>query len=461
MIGDEHVARRAVQPLAGALGAGLVADVLGQLLAHGGGFGFLVASFQVRHDALERVLAGDLAAALGDVAEGNLFLAAAVENGLLDVRGKLLPRRVDVEAVVRGQRHEQLEIVCVAPVPAAHRAVGQRQLRVADHARGVEHLGHAQAVAGRAGADRRVEREQPRLQLGQRVVADRAGVARGQQLLGRVGRIHVGQDHQPVAEAQRGLERFGQALLDVFARAEAIHHHLDGVLDAQPQRRHRVEVDHLPVDAGAHEALRAQLLEHLHVLALALAHHRRQQHVALFRVERERGVDHLADRLCLQRNAVVGTARRAHAGVQQAQVVVHLGDRAHGGARVVRGGFLLDRDRRRQAFDVVDVGLLHHRQELARVRGKRLHVAALAFGVDGVEGQRGFARTGQAGDHDQLVSGQVEVDVLEIVRACAADANGVHGRRIWGGLITIPSSLDSSLESSRAARSADAAAVAK
>src|SRR3546814_9609793 len=52
-----------------------------------------------------------------------------------------------------------VEVVRIAPIPATHRAVGQRQFGMADHARGVEYLGHAEAVAGRAGAHRRIERE--------------------------------------------------------------------------------------------------------------------------------------------------------------------------------------------------------------------------------------------------------------------------------------------------------------
>src|SRR3546814_9573561 len=56
------------------------------------------------------------------------------------------------------------------------------------------------------------------------------------------------------------------------------------------------------VHAHAHEALRAQLVEHLRMLALALADHRRQQHPALvggFRVVAQCKdlVDHLADDL--------------------------------------------------------------------------------------------------------------------------------------------------------------------
>ena len=41
---------------------------------------------------------------------------------------------------------------------------------------------------------------------------------------------------------------------------------------------------------------------------------------------------------------------------------------------------------------MLDVRLLHHLEELARVGGQALDVAALAFGVDGVEGEARLAR---------------------------------------------------------------------
>ena len=137
-------------------------------------------------------------------------------------------------------------------------------------------------------------------------------------------------------------------------------------------------------------------------------------------------VHHLADGLRSQVHAVLGAARNAGARIQQAQVVVDLGHRAHGGARIVGGGLLLDRDRRRQAFDAVHVRLVHHRQELPGVRRQRLDVAALPLGIEGVEGQGGFARSGQAGDDDQPVARQVDVDIAQVVGAGTADANEIH-----------------------------------
>jgi hypothetical protein len=79
-----------------------------------------------------------------------------------------------------------------------------------------------------------------------------------------------------------------------------------------------------------------------------------------------------------------------------------------------------------QTFDQVDVRLFHQLQELPRVGRQRFDVAPLAFGVQRVEGERGLAGTGQPGDHDQLVARQIEVDVLQVVGAGAADADEFH-----------------------------------
>jgi hypothetical protein len=54
--------------------------------------------------------------------------------------------------------------------------------------------------------------------------------------------------------------------------------------------------------------------------------------------------------------------------------------------------FLLDGDRRGQPIDRVNVRLFHQAKELTGVRRQRLDVAALAFGVDRIEGERRFAR---------------------------------------------------------------------
>ena len=184
------------------------------------------------------------------------------------------------------------------------------------------------------------------------------------------------------------------------------------------------------VDAAVHphadKALGTQLIEQMQVLAFLLANHRRQQHQLAAFLHGQHLIHHLTDGLRGQRRFVLRAARLTHAGEQQSQVIVDLGDGAHRGARVMAGGFLLDGDRRAQPFDVVHIGLLHHRQELPGIGGQGLHVTALAFGVEGVERQRRFPGPGKSGDHHQLVTGNVEVHVFQVMGASAPNQNGIH-----------------------------------
>ena len=214
------------------------------------------------------------------------------------------------------------------------------------------------------------------------------------------------------------------------AHHDAVDHHVDVVGEFLVERRHVGDLVELAVDLDALEALLHELGEFLAVLALAAAHHRREQIKPRAFRQRQDAVDHLRHGLALDRQPGRGRVGHADARPQQPHVVVDLGDGADRGARIARGGLLLDGDGRRQAVDLVDVRLLHHLQELPRIGRQALDVAALALGIDGVEGERGFARAGQAGEHHQLVARNVEVDVLEIVLARAADGDHAAVLRI-------------------------------
>jgi hypothetical protein len=117
--------------------------------------------------------------------------------------------------------------------------------------------------------------------------------------------------------------------------------------------------------------------------------------------------------------------RLTDAGEQQPEVVVDLGDGADRRTRVARGGLLVDGHRRRQAFDEVDVGLVHLAEELPGVRGQRLHVAALALREDRVEREAGLARAGEPGEDDHRVARQVKADVTQVVLARAPDDQAI------------------------------------
>ena len=182
-----------------------------------------------------------------------------------------------------------------------------------------------------------------------------------------------------------------------------------------------VQADDGAVDPGPGVSLGLQFPEQLAVLALAAAHHRGQHLEPGALLQLEHPVHDLLRGLPGDRPTADRAVRLADPGVEQAQVVVHLGDRADGRPRVPAGGLLVDRDGGRQPVDEIHVGLVHLAEELPRVGGQRFHVAALALGEDGVEGQAGLARAGQPGEHDHGVPRQVERDILQVVLACAAN----------------------------------------
>ena len=185
----------------------------------------------------------------------------------------------------------------------------------------------------------------------------------------------------------------------------------------------------LAVDAHLGEAARPQRRQLLLELPFAAADDRRQHVDALVVRRQHHHVDDPLERLRRDLAAAQMAVRHADVGEQQPEVVVDLGDGADGRARIRAGRLLLDGDGRRQAVDQVDVRLLHLLEELPGVRGQRLDVAPLTLGVDRVEGERRLARAGQPGDDHQLVAREVDVDVLEVVDASAADRDPVVRHR--------------------------------
>ena len=368
----------------------------------------------------------DRAALAVQVFEFDLLVAAAEQHQILDVLRQLFERRLDVELGMPRQRLNQLKIIGVAPIPATHRAAGEGQVRIADDFVRIEEFLRAQAVASGAGADGTVEGKQPRFEFAQGIIADRAGELVGEHQLRARRIIHVGDARDALPQAQRGFKRLGQALAQIRAHFEAIHDGLDAVLAAHVELGRLIQFHDLAVDSRTDESPRLQFIEEFGVLALAFGDGRcEQHHGGAFRMLQHR-VHHLAHRLRGEIDVMIRATRRAGTRVQQPKIVIDLGDRAHRGARIVRSRFLLDGDGRRQTFNGVDVGLLHHRQELPGVGRQRFHIAALAFRIDGVEGQRGFPGTRQAGQHDEPISRQVEIDILQIVGPGTPDSDILH-----------------------------------
>ena len=192
------------------------------------------------------------------------------------------------------------------------------------------------------------------------------------------------------------------------------------------------EVDDLAIDAGA-KALLIKLIEQILKLTLAASDDGSHDGDALAGAQLQDALDDLLGGLAGDGAAAVGAVGRADRGIEQAEVVVDLGDGADGGAWAAAGGFLLDGDGRAEAFDGIDVGAFDLVEKLAGVGGERFDIAALALGVDGVEGERAFAGAGETGDHGERVAGDAHVDIAQVMLARPAhrDVSDGHGQAKW------------------------------
>ena len=349
-----------LQPAPAALRTGRVGHVAFVHFLHRVAAGFAVAALKVGDDALKRRLEPPHAA-VALVFHGDFLVFRAVQQNIDDFLRQLAHRRVQREAVFlrkRVQIHARHAVSVLGAVPAGHaqRALVERLGGVGQDVGGVDLHQNAQTRAHRARAVGIVERKHARRHFLDGHAAVRTGVGLGIQ---RVRAVHLADDRQPLAQLHRGFQRIGQARVNVLANDEAVDHDFDGVLLVFVERRQVGKLVNRAVDARAHVAPARHVLQKLRVFALAAAHHGRENQN--FRALRQRHhlIHNLVDRLLLNHAPALRAMRRARARVEQAQVVVNLRHRAHGGARVLAGGLLVDGNGGRQTLDGVDVRFVH------------------------------------------------------------------------------------------------------
>ena len=229
---------------------------------------------------------------------------------------------------------------CDGPVLKAERHIRHHQALVKEQFR-------PQAVADRAGPERRVEGKQPRLDLGDGEAGNGTGeVFRKGQAFG----IALGgcgfEDGDPIGQIQRGTETIGKPRLAARAHHDPVHHNIDIMAEFLVERGRLIELIELPIDLDALKALLAQLHEFLAVFAFAVAHDGGKQIGARPLVQCHDAVDHILHLLRLDGQARGRAEGRAGACEKQAHIVIDLGHGTDGRARVFRCRLLLDGNRR-------------------------------------------------------------------------------------------------------------------
>ena len=350
LVADRHRERRRAQTGATTRGAGHLPHVALDLLAGAVALRVRMAPFQPGNHAFELRRVRALPAVAVAVRDLHRRVAGSVEHGLAITFAQLLPRRVEGESAVVGDRREHaVEVLAPEAGPRRDRTLAQGQVVVRDDETGVDLVACAEAIAALACAVGRVEREIPGCELVERESAVCAGevLREGQRL--RCGLPLRGHDldlGDPLREAERGLERIGEAPLDAGTPHEAVDDDFDRVLLVAGEARRAPQLDDLTIDPRPGEALLRELGQEPLVLPLATAHDGRQHLEAGADGELEDPVDDLLGSLAGDHPAAGRAVRHPDPRVEQPEVVVDLRDRADRRARIAGGGLLVDRDRR-------------------------------------------------------------------------------------------------------------------
>jgi ABC-2 type transport system permease protein len=199
-------------------------------------------------------------------------------------------------------------------------------------------------------------------------------------------------DHDIVGEFQRHLDGVGQPPLDPALHDQPVDQNVNRVVATSIELDVFVERQEPAIDARPGEPARAQGRQFPFELTLAAAHDRRQHVDARILWIEHHHVHDALERLGGNLAPALGTVRDADVGEEEPQVIVDFSDGADGRPRIRRRRLLFDRDGGRQAVDEIDVRFLHLFEELPGVGRQRLHVAALSFGVNRVEGERRLTR---------------------------------------------------------------------
>ena len=419
-------------PEAGAAAAGAGAAVLQgfEALAEGFAFGARKEVLQLGEEALEGF--GDVVArGAGAESEFDGAVTGAVEQEFAEGGREFAQRDVGADPGILRQRGGEGGVVSLhfrrAFAPRDNGAVLEGFLGVEDEVRIEIRLG-AESLTTGARAEVAVEREVLGGEARQGETGARVGERGGERVVGEfafAGCLHRG-DQPAFAPAQGRLDGIGEALAESGFEHEAVDDGFDVVaaLFVEADFGFPVEVGDGAVDPRAHEALAAQFFDDVAELAGLAADDGGEEDELAFGREGQDGVGDFLRGLPADDLAGLGVMRHAEGGIKDAEVVVDFGGGGDGRAGPGGGGALLDGDGRRESFDEVHVGALEAVEELAGVRGKAFDVFALAFGVEGVEGEGRFAGAAGAGEDDELVAGDGDVDVLEIVLARAFDADG-------------------------------------
>ena len=342
------------------------------------------------------------------------LVARAVQQVILLCLGELVVRSKDREVVGRCFLEEFVQPFShLLSPPAHHGTVVHTQGTVRDDQVLVDSDYLSKAFADRAGSHRRVEGKHL---VGRFAEGHSVGFELGTETVelgGAVGQIET-QQAGTVAFVHGGFCRVGESADAVFGivAAHTVYQQVNLVVclflivfDAY----------HLSVDLQSGEAL---LHVHFNLFGTGSSVAGKEggkDSVSCTRRIRQHAVDDVFGTVFLDQRTADGGVGLSDACEQQPQVLIDFGRGTYRRTGVAADDLLLNGNGRRNPLDKVALGFAHPSQKLTGIRRKAFYIPALPFGIQGIEGERGFPRTGETGNDYQFVAGNVDIDVLQVV----------------------------------------------
>ena len=213
-------------------------------------------------------------------------------------------------------------------------------------------------------------------------------------------------------KARGTFEGVGQPPLYSRSQHEAIDDQIDFVrLPCLDIDLFRQFMD-FPINLNADETGARQLLQHRP--RITARHNGRQHKYTCLLRQRQQLIADLLDGMRCYFAAALNASRLTYPREKQPQIVVNLGEGSYRRTRVRQTSLLLDGDGRRKAIDGIDVRLFHLLQKLTGIRGERLQIPPLPFGVERIESERRLARSGNSGDDNQPIARDFDIDVFKL-----------------------------------------------
>ena len=218
-----------------------------------------------------------------------------------------------------------------------------------------------------------------------------------------------------VALSERGFHPLDQATSVLATEHQPIQDHME-IRPVRPgEQGAGVKVYELIPALQSHEAAGEQRLDQDAVVPWARVLNREQDHRARLGKAGQQIVRHAPRMVAARLFPAVGADGPAQLGEEQPEEVRNLGRCADGGSSRANRVLLLDGDGRADVDQPIDIGPVQPFEKHPGVGAQRFHVAPLAFGKQGVEGQRGLAGARHAGDRGHRIVRNTEGDVLEVV----------------------------------------------